>query len=159
MFATSFFASSEQHLSNFFLFIPSFLPNVRPILHSFWHIWQGAASFHLRPAGMALWDWYKIELKIQQDKPSDDVSRNTCFSLPRWHDIMIFISSDSCSCSMFRIQNPDWFFTLLGTLARPWPGYSDVSWSAAIPCSEQAAGSTPLLLSANDAPPQSFSGC
>lgn len=28
-------------------------------------------------------------------------------------------------------------------------GHSDVSWSAAIPCSEQAAGSTPLLLSAN----------
>ena len=106
------------------------------LLHSFW---QGAASFHLRPAGTALiWDWYEIG-SWRFSKTSHQMTMFRATLAFRYQDDMIFIASDSCSYSML-----------------PWPGHSDVSWSAAIPCSEQAAGSTPLLLSANDAPPQRF---
>ena len=86
------------------------------VLHSFW---QGAASFHLRPAGTALiWDWYKIG-SWRFSKTSHQMTMFRATLAFRDQDDMIFIASDSCSYSMFRIQNPE-FFTrhLSSTMAR-----------------------------------------
>lgn len=69
------------------------------------------------------------DLELQEPDGSILVLRAQESKPCHWH-----ISEKSKGASSFRL--------------RPLEGDSKVSWSAAIPCSEQAAGSTPLLLSA-----------